>query len=251
MIIGESMNKIVRFLRDNYIRFVIYGFVGWLYEVLWFIIVRHEFVNRGVLFGPYLPIYGFGMLILLFLVGKYKSQKHYLKDSINGNIAVATLASFIYITVVEYTTPEKIYRIDYFARDYGVGLMIAIIASLLVRYLVISLCKNKKVRNFDITPIVVCLLVFIITSVIEYVSHYVIDVYFGNILWDYSKDFLNLDARVNFDASRNFALGGTALLYLVEPIILKVTKSRNKAVNIITVLVALIMLIDIICSMLK
>ena len=242
------MNKVVKFIRDNYIRFVVYGFVGWLYEVLWFIIVRHEFVNRGVLFGPYLPIYGFGMLILIFLLSKYKSNKHPLKDNISGNIAIATLASFIYITVIEYTTPEKIYRIDEFGSRFGIGLLITIVIALLLRYFIVNKTKKIKIKNIDITPIVICLAIFIITTVIEYVSHYVIDVYFNKILWDYSKDFLNLNARVNFDASRNFALGGTALMYLIEPIIMKITKSKNRYVNVVTLLIGLLMLIDAVYS---
>ena len=241
------MNKVVKFFRDNYIRFVVYGFVGWLYEVLWYIIVRGEFVNRGVLFGPCLPIYGFGMLILILLLSKYKSKKHLLKDTLNGNVAVVTLVSFIYITIVEYTSPSKIYRIDEFASDYGIGLLITIAVALLIRYLIVN--KNiKKIININVTPIVVFLLIFIITTIIEYVSHYIMDVHFNTILWDYSKDFLNLNARVNFDASRNFAIGGTALIYLVEPLILKITKSKNKTINYITIIIAVLMLIDVIYS---
>ena len=93
------MNKIIKFLRDNYITFVVYAFIGWIYEVSWFLIMRHEFVNRGALFGPYLPIYGFGMLILLIILGKYMKKKHKLSDKLNGNIAVISLTTFIYITV--------------------------------------------------------------------------------------------------------------------------------------------------------
>ena len=242
------MNNVVKFIRDNYIRFVVYGFVGWLYEVLWYIIVRHEFVNRGVLFGPYLPIYGFGMLILILLLSKYKSKKHPLKDILNGNVAITALVSFIYITIVEYTSKTKIYRIDSFASDYGLGLLITIVVALLIRYLIVNIKKNKKISNINITPIVIFLLIFIITTVIEYVSHYVMDVHFNTILWDYSKDFLNLNARVNFDASRNFAIGGTALIYLVEPLILKITKSKKNIVNYITIIIGIIMFIDVIYS---
>ena len=107
---------------------------------------------------------------------------------------------------------------------------------------------KSKISDIDITPIVVFLLIFIITTVIEFVSHYIMDVYMGTILWDYSLDFLNLDARVNFDASRNFAIGGTLLLYLVEPFIIKITKSDKKVVNYISIFVAFVMFIDIIYS---
>ena len=74
------------------------------------------------------------------------------------------------------------------------------------------------------------------------------DVYFHTILWDYSQDFLNLNARVNFDASRNFAIGGTALLYLIEPVITKVTNSKRKEINVITIMIAILMFIDILFS---
>ncbi len=242
------MNKVMKFIKDNYIRFIIYAFIGWVYEVMWYIIVRHEFVNRGVLFGPYLPIYGFGMLILIFLLSKYKSKKHPLANDISGNIAVATLVSFIYITIVEYTSAVKIYNIDAFAMQYGIGLLICIIIGLVIRYLIVNKLNEKKIKNLDITIIVVCLLIFLITTIIEYVSHYVIDVYFDKILWDYSKDFLNLNARVNFDASRNFALGGTALMYLIEPIVTKINNSKNKYINIVTILLGFIMLMDAIYS---
>lgn len=242
------MNKIVKLIRDNYIRFCVYGLVGWLYEVIWFIIVKHKFVNRGVLFGPCLPIYGFGMLILIFLLSKYKSKKHELKDNISGNIAVASLVSFIYITIVEYSLPEKIYRIDEFAGSYGIGLLVAVLTGLLIRYLIVNVFKNEKISNINITFIVIFLLIFIITTIIEFVSHYVMDVYFNTILWDYSKDFLNLNARVNFDASRNFAIGGTFLMYLIEPIIMKITKSEKKTINYTTIIIGILMFIDVIYS---
>ena len=241
------MNKVVKFIRDNYIRFTIYAFVGWLYEVTWYIVNKGYFVNRGVLHGPYLPIYGFGMLILIFLLSKYKSKKHPLKDNISGTIAVASIASFIYITFIEYTSPSKIYRIDEFGSKYGIGLIITIFVFLLIRYFIVHKTKYK-IKNIDITLVVICLLIFIITTIIEYVSHYVIDVFFNKILWDYSLDFLNLNARVNFDASRNFALGGTFLMYLIEPIVLKITKSKSKTVSIITIIIAIIMIIDAIFS---
>ena len=244
------MNKIVKFIRDNYIAFVVYAFVGWVYEVTWFLVVRHEFVNRGVLFGPYLPIYGFGMLILLLILSKYKSKKHKLSDNINGNIAVISLVTFIFITVVEYTTVPKIRSVPEFFSKYWAGLVIILILSLVIRYLIVYKTKMKKIKNIDVTPIVVCLIIFIVTTVIEFVSHYVIDVYFGKELWNYCHDFLNIDCRVNFDASRNFALGGTALLYFIQPLINKITKSKNKYVNIIVILVAILMAIDAIYSFL-
>ena len=48
---------------------MIYAVIGWLYEVFLEVVVyRWGFTNRGVLFGPYCPVYGFGALLFIFLV---------------------------------------------------------------------------------------------------------------------------------------------------------------------------------------
>ena len=49
--------------------FFVYCVLGWLYEVFLEVVVyRWGFDNRGVLFGPYLPVYGLGALAFIFLV---------------------------------------------------------------------------------------------------------------------------------------------------------------------------------------
>ncbi len=243
------MNKVVKFIRDNYIAFVVYAFVGWIYEETWFLLVEKEVVNRGALVGPYLPIYGFGMLILLLILHKYKAKKHKLSDMINGNIAVLSLTAFLFITFIEYTTHPKILSVVEFFSRFWIPFVIVIVAALVARYLVVDKSKLKKIKNIDVTPIVVCLIIFIVTTLIEYVSHYVMDVYFNTKLWTYPHDFLNINARVNFDASRNFALGGTALLYFIQPLIDKLTKKKNsKPINIAVIVIAIIMFIDVIYS---
>lgn len=47
--------------------FFLYAIVGWIYEtVLEVFIYKAGFSNRGVLFGPYLPVYGVGAVLFLF-----------------------------------------------------------------------------------------------------------------------------------------------------------------------------------------
>ncbi len=66
-------------IRKYFIYFVMYAVVGWLYEVFLEVVVyRWGFSNRGVLFGPYAVIYGFGALIFIFSLSKliaYKKSK--------------------------------------------------------------------------------------------------------------------------------------------------------------------------------
>ena len=48
--------------------FFIYSILGYLCEVAYCSIPQHRFVNRGFLYGPYLPIYGFGAAIVTVII---------------------------------------------------------------------------------------------------------------------------------------------------------------------------------------
>ena len=48
--------------------FFLYGFIGWGVEVVYAAVKTHALVNRGFLCGPICPIYGFGMVGLIYSV---------------------------------------------------------------------------------------------------------------------------------------------------------------------------------------
>lgn len=54
--------------------FTFLSFAGWLWEVCLYLVTTGRFVNRGILTGPWLPIYGAGGLFLFFLL--YRLKKH-------------------------------------------------------------------------------------------------------------------------------------------------------------------------------
>lgn len=54
--------------------FFLLSFVGWLWEVSLHLITDGEFVNRGVLHGPWLPIYGTGGILILIVLNKFRSD---------------------------------------------------------------------------------------------------------------------------------------------------------------------------------
>ena len=58
--------------------FILFAFVGWAWEVSYVMIGGGGFVNRGVLHGPWLPIYGFGAVIALVLCARFR--KHPVKE---------------------------------------------------------------------------------------------------------------------------------------------------------------------------
>lgn len=63
------MKKLIEKISPYVIYFILYSMIGWIYEVFLEVVVyRWGFSNRGVLFGPWLPVYGTGALIFIFLV---------------------------------------------------------------------------------------------------------------------------------------------------------------------------------------
>lgn len=91
-------------IHELFILFISYSFIGWLYEVLLGIFVFHlGFVNRGFLFGPYCPVYGFGALLFILTLEKIKGKKICV---INLNLTPFLILSLITImtTIVELIT---------------------------------------------------------------------------------------------------------------------------------------------------
>ena len=230
---------------DLYLTFLIYSVIGYIYEVVWMYILNGELTNRGYLFGPYLPIYGFGMIVLIALLSGIKKDKH----PFGSRLTIPTLLLaflFIFIVLIEYTVP-KIYQIDLFLTSFGFPIIIYLAMSVLFIHIVDKNLPKKTKNKIDLTPLIIFFLIFIITTLIEFVAHYMIDKYAGIILWDYTKDYLNFNSRVCFDASRNFAIGGTFLLYCVQPIIeRKLNKTDINKKVFYTCFLGGIMLIDLI-----
>ena len=238
------MKKFLEKFSKYYIIFLVYALIGWLYEVflLWFVMKPYKFVNRGVLLGPFLPIYGFGVLLLLVCLQNFMKKKHTLENPINLVVSLITLVSFIYITIIEYTTP-KIYSVAVLFKNYGIQLVLTNLVVIIAVFLLTKI--YPKLKKINVTPVLVFLGIWILTTVLEYVSHLAIDKLFGNLLWDYSKDFLNINARVNWDASRNFAIGGTLLLYTIQPLIDKFLKKTSKKTKYtIALVIGIPMLLD-------
>lgn len=70
--------------------FHVYAFLGWCVEVIYQQLKRGKFINRGMLAGPYCPIYGFGMLLLISFT-----------EPIDDNFFALLLASALFCTVLE------------------------------------------------------------------------------------------------------------------------------------------------------
>lgn len=70
----KEQNKNVTSFRYYLLYFLIYAFIGWLMETFYAYSIAGHFVKRGFLYGPLCPIYGWGGIILISLLNKYKSN---------------------------------------------------------------------------------------------------------------------------------------------------------------------------------
>lgn len=52
--------------------FYLYSMIGWIAETLYSYCVLGHFTNRGFLFGPLCPIYGFGAVIMILFMQEYE-----------------------------------------------------------------------------------------------------------------------------------------------------------------------------------
>lgn len=82
--------------------FIIYAFLGWCTEVAYAAVDTGKFVNRGFLNGPYCPIYGCGIVIVVSIL-----------TPIKDNLFILFFGSLLLTTVLEFLTGfllEKIFH---------------------------------------------------------------------------------------------------------------------------------------------
>ncbi len=89
--------------------FYFYCFFGWCFESTYVSICEKRLVNRGFMRGPFLPLYGSGAILFLFVT-----------IPCNGNIIAMFFAGSISATILEYLTGvsmEAIFKVRYW--DYS------------------------------------------------------------------------------------------------------------------------------------
>lgn len=84
--------------------FIVYSFIGWLWETIYCSIKMKKFEYRGFLLGPYCPVYGFGILSVLLLV----------PDN-SGSLINMYFNIIVIVTIIEYITSfllEKLFHME-------------------------------------------------------------------------------------------------------------------------------------------
>lgn len=128
----------VRKIEEYFLYFITYSVIGWIYEVfLETVIYRWGFSNRGILWGPYCPVYGIGAVLFILTVNKLIVGK----DKINRlkMVPVVFILCMILATAVEFVST---YILEYFTgswpwqtyADYAINFQARIALSPSVRF---------------------------------------------------------------------------------------------------------------------
>ncbi len=150
--------------------FFVASIIGWIYEMIFYKVTENILDNRGFLYGPYVPVYGTGAVLIVLLLKRFR--------------------------------------------------------------------KN---------PVILFIGMMILTGIVEYIVGDFMLFVWNKRWWDYTGLFLNINGHVCLRSVISFAIGGLALIYLVEPFIDKINKRMgNRKKNIIYGIIIGIMIIDLI-----
>lgn len=97
----------IRRLHEGFLCFLLYSFLGWLYEVFLEVVVyRWGYSDRGVLSGPYCIVYGFGAGLLIILLKGLKNKKLFVGIS---DIKMSVTPAVVFSVIVLITTIVELF----------------------------------------------------------------------------------------------------------------------------------------------
>lgn len=158
-------------------------------EVICKLIEKHKFINRGFLVGPICPIYGYGVLFIVLLIGKYK-----------GDILAVFLKSIFVCSILEYLTSylmEKLFSArwwDYSRRKFNLNGRICLETMLpfgalgvFVIYFLHPIVENL-VNKINIDIIIIVAIILFVIYIFDNVFSYFIMNRIKNEISDTDKD---------------------------------------------------------------
>ena len=143
--------------------FFIFCMLGWLWEVSFHLITHGQFANRGVLHGPWLPIYGGGVVMITVLLYRFRSKP-----------MAEAAAVLVLCGAVEYATSWFMERFwgmrwwdytGYFlnlnGRICGEGLAMFAVGGMVAVYLIVPIIDAMvtRVRTRVLVPVCLALMI--------------------------------------------------------------------------------------------
>jgi len=180
-------------LKIWFLLFIIYSIVGWLIEVCLNLYTNKKFVNRGFLIGPWCTIYGWGAILMTFLLREY-----------SGDLAVLFLMSVFICAVLEYFTSffmEVMFNTrwwDYSNYKYNINGRICLetmipfgLLGCFMMYISnpILISLLYKIPDFLLTALtVIILIIFLIDNIISFSIIFRLNIITKDVRNDYTEE---------------------------------------------------------------
>ena len=157
-----------------FVWFIIYSFFGWVYESLWASFNEKQWVNRGFLSGPIIPIYGAGAVLFVLLLENIE------------NPVVIFLLGMVIASILEYFTSwamEKLFHArwwDYHHYPFNLNGRINLFHSILwgllgilFYYLILPMIEQINIKSKKVKVLLVIIsCIFVIDCTISALACY-------------------------------------------------------------------------------
>ncbi len=161
-------------VRDYILFFFAFSMIGWIWEVVFCFFDNGILVNRGTMFGPWLPIYGSGGLLILILLKRFRDKPLLL-----------FITSFILCGIVEYSTAWYLETFNhmkwwdysgYFLNIHGrvclEGLLVFGLGGCCFTYFAAPMIQNFFRKFKDKTLNIVCIILISLYLIDSIYSHF-------------------------------------------------------------------------------
>lgn len=143
--------------------FFVFSAIGWLWEVSLHLITDGVFVNRGVMHGPWLPIYGSGGVLILVVLKKLR--KYPVREFL-GIIILCGIVEYFTSYYLEVTHDGKKwwdytgYFLNLHGRICAEGLLVFGLGGMAITYVLAPVLDNyiKRVQFKILVPVCILLL---------------------------------------------------------------------------------------------
>ena len=136
------------------VKFAIYTFLGFILESVYVSILKKEFYLSGLLKGPFIPIYGFGALLILSIVPYHTNNFEIFFYSLFGCTALEYLTHFF----LSYDSQIEVW-------DYG-KMMWGFLGIILVNY--IDPFINSLLINLNYYAVNIIALIYILIILYQF-----------------------------------------------------------------------------------
>lgn len=123
---------------------------------------------------------------------------------------------------------------------YGLGAVVIMLVSRTVHR---KVSKSKFFQN-----VVIFFVVSILLTILEFIGGTLIEIFFHEVFWDYSKLKFNFGNYIALEISLLWGVCSLIFIYIIEPLLWKIIKKIPKCVAI---LVFILFIIDFVCSIIS